>query len=426
MRRATLPRVLGGVLLVAGWVVAGAALWRTTVPGLELPALDPPAFFPAGELARIDDYRAVTRALWAVSTAIELAVVALAAWRGTALADRVRAVVAGRIRAGVSIAALVVLAAFLATLPVAAVAHWWRRRYGLSGQGWGGWLGDQAIALGVRLAIVALCVAGVLWLAGRLGRGWWLAGGPALAVVGVLFVLVQPVVVEPLLNRLEPLRDPVLAAEIRVLAEREGVRVTAVEVADASRRTTAENAYVAGIGPTKHVVLYDTALDGSLSRAELLSLVAHELGHVARNHVWKAVAWFALLAIPAVFLLAKVLERRPGGAADPGNVPLGLLVALAIVLAAQPFMNVVSRRYEAEADWRALVATKDPQSAIGLDRSLALSGLVDPDPPGWARLWLSSHPSAIDRIAMACSFALRTGRAPPRPECVTTATPGGS
>ena len=424
MSRATLPRVFGGVLL-AGWVLAGALLWRTTVPSLALPELDVNASFSADDLARIEDYRRVTHSLWAASTAIELAVVALAAWKGPALAARVRAFVAGRIRVGVSIAVLVVVAAFLATLPLAAVGHWWRGRYGLSTQGWGGWLGDRVIALGVRLAIVVLCVAGVLWLASRLGRSWWLAGGPALAGVGVLFVLVQPVVVEPLVNRLEPLRDPVLAAEIRELAAKEGVRVAAVEVADASRRTTAENAYAAGIGPTKHVVLYDTTLDGSLSRGELLSLVAHELGHVARRHVWKAVAWFALLAIPATFLLAKVLERRPGGAADPANVPLGLLVALVIVLAAQPFTNVVSRRYEAEADWRALVATRDPRSAIGLDRSLALSGLVDPEPPGWARLWLSSHPRTIDRIAMACVYATRTAQAPP-PECVTRATPGGS
>jgi STE24 endopeptidase len=396
--------LLAGVLLVAGWVAAGALLWRTAVPDLDLPELDPGAFFPAEELARIHDYRSVTRALWAASTGLGLAVAGLAAWRGRALAARLRPLAHGRIRTGLAVGVVVVAAVFVVTLPLAGVGHWWRRRYGLSTQGWGGWLGDQLLALGVRAILVSICVAGVLWLAGRLGRRWWLVGGPALATIGVLFVLVQPLVIEPLFNRFEPLRDRALAADIRELAAREGVSVGDVEVADASRRTTAANAYVTGIGPTKHVVLYDTTLDGDLSRGELLALVAHELAHVARSHLWKGAAWFALLAVPGVFLLANVLERRFGGAADPANVPLGLLVALALVLATQPLANVLSRRYEAEADWLALRATDDPGSAVRLDRSLALSGLGDPDPPDWARLWLSTHPSTMDRIAMALRF----------------------
>jgi len=181
------------------------------------------------------------------------------------------------------------------------------------------------------------------------------------------------------------------------------VRVDRVEVADASRRTTAANAYVAGIGPTRRVVLYDTLLDGRFDRGEILSVSAHELAHVGRRHLWKGAAWFGLLAIPGVWLLARVTERR-GGLRDPALVPLGLLVVLVLYLATLPLQNAVSRRYEAEADWLALTATGDPGAAIGLDRKLALSALADPDPPGWVTVWISTHPSVTERIGMARAY----------------------
>jgi STE24 endopeptidase len=91
-------------------------------------------------------------------------------------------------------------------------------------------------------------------------------------------------------------------------------------------------------------------------------------------------------------------------------VPLGLALALLVAFLVMPFGNAVSRRYEAEADWLALVATKDPESAIALDRRLVSTSLGDPDPPGWATLWFGSHPPAMERIAMALAFSDRTAR----------------
>jgi STE24 endopeptidase len=210
-------------------------------------------------------------------------------------------------------------------------------------------------------------------------------------------------VVQPLFNRFEPLPDRALAERIQALASREGVDVDEVLVADASRRTTTANAYVAGIGPTRRVVLYDTMLDGRFSEGEILSVSAHELAHVGRRHLWKGLAWFALLAVPGVFLVAWVTERS-GGLTEPRLVPLALAVAFAWFLLTQPLQNLVSRRYEAEADWLALTATRDPESAIGLDRRLVLTGLGDPDPPPWVTYWLGTHPPPIDRIAMAEAF----------------------
>jgi STE24 endopeptidase len=388
------------------WVASGALLWRTQVPRLDLPELDPRDYFPADALARAADFRRVSRLLFFGSLVLQLLVLGLLVWKARPLADLLGDLVRGRVRTGLVLGAVVVLALWLATMPLHAVSHWWRRRYGLSEQAYGGWLRDEAVSLGITLVLAAIAVAGALALAGWLGGRWWLLGGPALAAVGVLFVLVQPLVIQPLFNRFEPLRDQELGAEIERLGDDLGVRVEKVQVADASRRTTAANAYVAGIGPSKRVVLYDTILDGSFSRGELLSVSAHELAHVARSHLWKGLAWFALLAIPGVFVVAWVTQRR-GGLEDPALVPLALLVVLLLSLATLPFQNLVSRRYEREADWLALVATRDPDSAIALDRRLVLRSLGDPDPPGWLVVLLSTHPPAIERIAMAEEFKRR-------------------
>jgi STE24 endopeptidase len=410
-RRATLAQRVGLVVVGAVWVVSGFLLWRTKVPRLDLPALDPRAYFSADLLDRIADFRRVTRILLGASLAVEAAVLAVFIWKAGAIADALGGVARGRLRTGVAVGLVLALALWLSTLPLGATSHWWRRRYGLSEQGYGGWLRDAGVSLGIRVVLTAAVVGGVLFLAARLGASWWLAGGPALVAAAVVLVLAQPLVIQPLFNRFEPVRDRALAADIESLAARLGVHVDTVQVADASRRTTAGNAYVAGIGPTRRVVLFDTLLDGRFDRGEILAVSAHELAHVGRRHLWKGLAWFTLIAVPGVFLVAWITERR-GGLAEPRLVPLGLAVGFAFFLLTLPFQNAVSRRYEAEADWLALEATGDPTSVIALDRRLVLTNLADPDPPTWYTFWLGTHPAPIDRIAMAVEFEkLRTREA---------------
>ena len=384
----------------AGAIAAGILLWRTEVPDLALPDLDPSAYFSAAELERIDDYRRVSRLLYLAGLAVEICVLALCVWKARPLAARLGRLGRGRIRTGILVGLAVVAAVWLAGLPFGAVTHVRRSDYGLTEQGWGGWLLDRLTSLAVEAVLVTIAVAGTLWLAGRLGRRWWVAGAPALVGIAVVFVLAQPLVVQPLFNRIEPLPDRELAGRIEELAARMGVDVDDVRVADASRRTTTANAYVAGIGPTRRVVLYDTLLDGRFTEGEILVIAAHELAHVERRHLWKGLAWFALLAVPGVFLLARVTDRW-GGLAEPRLVPLGLAIAFAYVLVTQPLANAVSRRYEAEADWIALRTTEDPESAVSLDQRFVTTGLSDPDPPAWVTFWLGTHPTPMERIAMA-------------------------
>jgi STE24 endopeptidase len=401
--RRTLAKRAGLLALAAVWVVSGFYLWRTSVPRLHIPDLDPRDYFSAAELAQAEEYRRVSRALLLGSLAAQLVVLALLVWKARPLADSLEGIGRGRIRTGMLVAIAMALALWLAAVPFGAVSLWWRRRYGLSTQTAAGWLRDQAVAIGIECLLVAAAAAVILGLAAWLGRSWWLAAAPLFVLAGVLYFVAQPLLVQPLFNRFEPLADQRLTAEIKELGAREGVTVDRVLIADASRRTTIANAYVSGVGPTKRVVFYDTILDGRFSRAELESVAAHELAHVARSHIWRGLGWFALMAIPGVFVVWWFTERR-GGLPDPGLVPLAVGVALVYALLVMPFGNLVSRRYEAEADWVALTATNDAKSFVGLQQTLTVTSLGDPDPPAWLNLLFGTHPTPMKRIGMAEAF----------------------
>jgi STE24 endopeptidase len=323
---------------------------------------------------------------------------ALAVW----LAPRAR----GRgILAGLSLGAATLVAVWLVRLPFVLTAHWWRRRYGISRSDYGTILVDPWLERLGALAVACAAIALAMVLARRLGERWWLAGGPAFAVFAAVFLLAQPLLLVP---RLEPLRNEALAAEIRALAREQGVGEVEVEVRDASRRTRAINAELYGVGPTKRMVIWDTALDGRLSRAEIRSLVAHEFGHVEADHVWKSIGWLFLFAVPSAFVVARVTRRR-GGLGQAPAVPLALLAFAVLQLALLPATNAISRRYEAEADWLALRATREPEAFVGLTRTLAAASLAQPDPPRWARVLLGTHPTPLERIAMSRAAALRAG-----------------
>jgi STE24 endopeptidase len=382
MSERTAARIGGATLALAAFGVAAWLLWRTQVPaGLDAPSARLRA-------PRAEEYSRLPRLLWAGHAVAELAALA-----GLALAGRW---LVARLRFGLAVLLAVLAALWLVRLPFGLVLHWWQRRYGLTHQSYLGWLVDPWLELIATAAVATVALLLGMFLARRLGRRWWLAGGPALAALGASAILLQPFVMAP---RLEPLDDRRLAAEIRLLGTRLGVRPRDVDVKDVADRTTRINAEVAGYGPTRRVILWSTLLERDVPRGEVRFVAAHELAHVARRHVWKGVAWFALLATPIVFVVAEATRRR-GGLGEPATVPLAVLVLVAVELALLPFAGAVSRRYEAEADWLALQATRDPASARGLFERFATANLASPSPPTWSYVLLGTHPSLDERIAM--------------------------
>jgi STE24 endopeptidase len=253
----------------------------------------------------------------------------------------------------------------------------------------------------------------VMALGRRLGRNWWLAGAPVFVGLAVLFVFLQGWIAASGATALEPR----YRADVAALARREGVHPP-VRQLKVSGWTDQANAFAAGLGPSTRVVIWDTLLDGRFSRGEVRVVVAHELGHVARRHLWKLLGWIALIVFPLAFLVAEATRAR-GGIGSPHAIPLAILVLTLAGLATAPIQNAVSRRYEAEADWAALQATHDAASMKRLFKTFEQTGLEEPNPPAWEYVLRENHPTLAQRIAMAERWRSSSGRPP-------AASPAGS
>ncbi len=294
-------------------------------------------------------------------------------------------------------AAIVVTLSALVRLPLGAWRGWRReRRWGFSTQSLGGWLADQAKGLAVNVVLTAVAWTSAVALARAL-PGWWaLPAGAALALAVLLLSFVAPVVLEPLFNRFRPLDDAGLAAQLLALAERAGVPVREVLVADASRRTTKVNAYVSGIGRTRRVVLFDTLLQAA-DPAEVRVVVAHELGHRRDRHVAKLTLLAMAGAGAAVAVLWAVLGTR---VALPRTLPETLLLLLVLELAALPAGAWLSRRWERAADRCSLDLTGEPDAFTRAHLGLARRNLAELEPPRLAYFFLFSHPAPPERLAL--------------------------
>jgi STE24 endopeptidase len=260
-------------------------------------------------------------------------------------------------------------------------------------------------ALGSKFLFISLALLIAMALARALRSWWWLAAAPLFAGLALLSTFLSFY----LIPETEPLSNPTTLADARTLARTEGVPATGVAVQDVHRFTTAPNAEAVGFGTTRHVILWDTLLDGRFNRREVRIVLAHELGHLAHDHPLKRVGWLVLFLLPAGGLIA-YLTRSRGGMARPEAVPVALLVFVVLQLLALPLFNIVSRREEAEADWSALRATHDPQAAQQLFRTLALTSHDDPNPPTWSYVIGATHPTIMQRIAMVQAWQLQASR----------------
>jgi STE24 endopeptidase len=297
------------------------------------------------------------------------------------------------------------VALFLSTVPLDyvrtyATGHAW----GLYTQGPAGWLWDEAKSLLVTLVTTVLGVLAFYAVVRAAPRTWWLWGWLVFSALTFVMVYLYPVVITPLFNRFTPLEDRSLTQRIERLARAAGVDVNKVLVSDASRRTTAENAYVAGLGPTKEVVLYDTLLRDS-GEDEIAFVVAHEIGHAERHHVVKG-ALVSCAGLLAAFALGQWLAGHAGiwrlsgaeGAGDVKGLALVALYVLAASVLSLPLQTLVSRHFEAQADAIAIHLTRDPDAGVRQFRALAFSNLADLRPPGVVVATLFTHPPIPDRI----------------------------
>jgi STE24 endopeptidase len=373
-------------------------------------AVDVEAYFSAAQIERAEDFRDTQRLLGLAGIAVSGVTLGLLAWRPPRrlLEPLARRPVLGGAAAGAGISLLLVAVG----LPLAAWRHDRAFDVGLSTQTWGPWVEDVAKSAGIEAVIAGAGGAVALALVRRFPRRWWIPGSGIVVAFGVITLWLWPVVIDPLFNEFQPLREGRLRSQVLELAERADVKVGEVYRVDASRRTTAVNAYVGGIGPTKRVVLYDTLIDG-LPPEQVRQVVAHELGHQKHRDIYRGLLWLTLVAPAGVYLaqrLAEAFGRReglgdPARKAGPAALPAIALAVSLVSLGVGSASNVLSRQVEARADAFSLELTHDPAAHIALERELAERNITDPDPPALLHSLFGTHPTTIERIGIGEAWA---------------------
>ncbi len=407
-------------LLVVGAALAGALALTTPWSPLPAPAsggrvaVDVRRDFTAAEQAREDAFHRAVRPPAYAALAVGLAGAALLALTpaGVRLVELVARPFGSGWAARAALGGLAVsLVVRLATLPLDARAEVVLRRYRLSTQNWGSWLLDQLKGLALTAVVLVGGLLAFYALARAFPRRWWLPVGVAAAALTVAISFGYPLLVEPVFNRFAPLPAGPLRTSLLQLAAEDHVRVDRVLVADASRRTTALNAYVSGFGHTKRIVLYDTLLS-SATPEEVRLVVAHELGHAKRSDVLHGTLEGALGAAAGACVLFLALSWTPllrrGGvtsAGDPRSVALVLFVVTVLGTLGGPVQALVSRRIEARADVHSLDLTRDPATFVASERRLSVRNLSDLDPNPLVYKLFASHPTGPERIALARTWA---------------------
>lgn len=278
-------------------------------------------------------------------------------------------------------------------------SYFWQHRWGFSTEGLGSWFLDYFKGAALDLILLALGVSLLFWIMTRWPNTWWLISAAFFSIWLVIQTFLWPVVVSPLFNRFVPAKDPAVLAMVHELSQKAQLPVDQVLIMDASRRTTKANAYFAGLGQTKRIVLYDTLLE-KYPLDEVKAVVAHEMAHWRQGHILRGLTLGILgnfLLWGLLFLLLRttvpISLRYP-----PDTLAIIVLFFMLVSFVSSPLENYISRNMEKEADRVAVMFTGDVAAAVRLQVDLAIRNLSDVAPAPFIQWFSYSHPPALARI----------------------------
>ncbi|HEY1484411.1 MAG TPA: M48 family metalloprotease, partial [Candidatus Acidoferrum sp.] len=299
--------------------------------------------------------------------------------------------------------------------------NWIQRAYGLSVQSWGSWFWDwtKGEFLSVLLAILFV---GILYSVIRKSpTRWWFYFWLVSLPIGLMLVFLQPLVVDPMFHKFEPLqqKDPALTAELEKMVQKAGENIPPERMfwMGAGEKTTALNAYVTGFGPSKRMVVWDTTI-AKMSTPQIVFVAGHEMGHYVLHHIPKGMIFFAVLLFLGFYVgyrsIGWVLAKwGPGwgirGLEDWASLPALLLLLSVLSTAITPIGSTFSRYLEHQADQYGLEVTHGltPDSGQVAAQAFNILGdidLADPDPSRIAIFLVYDHPAIPDRIKFSLSY----------------------
>ena len=267
------------------------------------------------------------------------------------------------------------------------------------------WITDFLKSQAIGAVLMAFLIAVVFWLISWSPQQWWLWVWGFMAFFSLFMMFISPYVIEPLFNKYEPVTEAGLEDEIRSMMEKAGLKVGKVLQMDASKRSRHSNAYFTGIGRVKRIVLYDTLIK-QMSHAEIVAVLAHEIGHWKKGHIWKRLLWAEVMALAGSWLSFKLLAWTglPGLLGLPGDISLpakmvvlGFVASLAL-FPLGPFSAWRSRCHEWEADRFAADLTGKPEDLAAALVKMSAENLSNIFPHPLYAWFYYSHPPAVERV----------------------------
>ncbi|MBI4686500.1 MAG: M48 family metallopeptidase [Nitrospirae bacterium] len=266
------------------------------------------------------------------------------------------------------------------------------------------WLSDFIKSLLISTIITSVIIFAGLSLIQWSHDYWWLWIWGFFFIFSIFMMYISPYVIEPLFNKFTPVDDELLKDKIVSLTEKAGIRAERILRIDASRRSKHTNAYFTGIGRTKRIVLYDTLLDGMRSE-EIIAVLAHEIGHWKKRHLFKTLFAFEMFSFITLYLTYRLsssdfLLRLFSISPDTIFAKLVIIGFLAGIVSMlfQPIANFISRRHERQADRVSYELTDDKDSMVSGLIKLSRENLSNLYPhPLYASLYYS-HPPVLERI----------------------------
>ena len=262
---------------------------------------------------------------------------------------------------------------------------------------------DQIKSIGIAGVIGLPILALLFYLVGKLGSSWWIAGWGVMTAVQLLTIVLFPVVFAPIFYKFTPLEESELKSRIGTLASTLNFDMAGVFTIDGSKRSSHSNAFFAGMGKTRRIVLFDTLRD-QLTTDEIEAVLAHEIGHNKLNHITKQFILSTLLMLGMMFILGLCLKWplffTTFGVATPSihvGFTLFFLFSSVFTFPLTPAFSYLSRKYEYEADAFSVQTLKRPKDMIQSLIKLSKENSANLTPHPAYSFFHYSHPTTIER-----------------------------
>ncbi|MDB5495519.1 MAG: peptidase [Phenylobacterium sp.] len=328
-------------------------------------------------------------------------------------------------RPWLAVAAVIVVDALLElvlSLPWEVYAHWWREKaYGLTSQGFGGWVSEHLLGAAISLPVVALLACLIYALIRRAPRTWWLWGGVVTGVVFFVLNIIQPVLIEPLFNSYTPAPPGAVRDEVVAMAKQVGVPHDKILIYNGSKQSNRYTANVAGAFGTARVAMSDVMFKKDADLAEVRGVVGHEMGHYVRGHVYWLSLAYGLMTLAGLFLVDRLFPlalRLTGakgvtGLADPAAYPVVAIILAVLGLLATPITNSITRIAEADADRFSVVNFNEPDGlSAALVKTIEYRAAT---PSRLEEIIFYDHPAVGNRIRRAMDWKATHPKASSRP-----------